>query len=152
MGEIVIVDTSILLNVLDVPGFNQDRETVFETFEQYIEEEATLLIPLGAVLETGNHIAQLSNGNQRWCYAKAFRDQIKKALTGEAPWNLVPLQDLEQLKSWLNEFPESAKGKVGLVDLSIINAWKAERKRHPLSHVRIWSLDDHLQGYHHKPG
>ena len=65
MGEIVIVDTSILLNVLDVPGFNQDRETVFETFEQYIEAEATLLIPLGAVLETGNHIAQLSNGNQR---------------------------------------------------------------------------------------
>lgn len=151
MGEIVIIDTSILLNVLRVPGFNQDRQVVFEQFKQGIEEEATLLIPQGAVLETGNHVAQLNNGNQRRRYAKGLRDQIKKALAGEAPWNLVPLRDPEQLKNCLNEFPESAERKVGLVDLSIIKMWEAERKQHPLSRVRIWSLDDHLQGYDHQP-
>ena len=152
MGVIVIVDTSILLNILDVPSFNQDREVVLGQFEQYIDQDATLLVPLGVVLEAGNHVAQLDDGNKRWRHAKKFQDQMGKALAGEAPWNLVPLPDHEQLNSWLNEFPDSASRKAGLVDLSIIKAWEAARRRHSLSHVRIWSLDDHLKGYDHEPG
>ena len=151
MGEIVIVDTSILLNILDVPGFNQDREVVLGQFEQCIDRDATLLVPLGVVLEAGNHIAQLG-GNKRRHHAKKFRDQMGKALAGEAPWNLVPLPDHTQLNGWLNDFPDSVTRKIGLVDLSIIKEWEAARQRHSLSRVRIWSLDDHLKGYDHKPG
>lgn len=65
MGEIVIVDTSILLNVLNMPGRNEQREAVLTELEQCIDDGATLLLPLGAVLEIGNHIARLANGNQR---------------------------------------------------------------------------------------
>lgn len=152
MGEIVIVDTSILLNVLNVPNFNRDRQVVLEQFRQCINRNATLLVPLGAVLEAGNHVAQLGDGNKRWHHAKRFRDQMGKALAGEAPWALVPLPDREQLKDWLQEFPDSAKRKAGLVDLSIIKAWQGACKRHPLSPVRIWSLDKDLQGYDYNPG
>ena len=147
MGEIVIVDTSILLNVLNVPGLNQDREVVFKQFAECIDRHATLLVPLGAVLEVGNHIARISDGNKRWHHAKIFRDQMGKALKGEAPWALIPLPDHKQLVSWLNDFPNSAMQGAGLVDLSIIKAWEATRERHHMSRVRIWSLDSHLQGY-----
>ena len=152
MGEIVIVDTSILLNVLNVPGRNEQREAVLTELKQCIDDGATLLLPLGAVLETGNHIARLANGNQRRTGAKVFQDRITEALAGEAPWDLVPLPDRNQLRNWLNEFPDFAAREVGLVDLSIIKAWDAARERHPSSRVRIWSLDKHLQGYDHKPG
>ena len=152
MGEIVIVDTSILLNILDVPSFNQYREVVFEQFEQCIDRDATLLVPLGVVLESGNHIAQLGDGNKRRHHAKKFRDQMGKALAGEAPWNLVPLPDHKQLNGWLNAFPDFAQGKVGLVDLSIIKEWEAACQRHSLSHVRIWSLDADLEAYDRRPG
>ena len=151
MGKILILDTSILLNVLDVPGFNQDRETVLQEFEDYINEKAIFLVPLGVILETGNHIAQLANGNRRRKFAKKFQVETRKALEGELPWTPVPLPDTNQLGSWLDEFPGSAKGGVGLVDLSIIKAWEVACRKHPLSRVCIWSLDKHLQGYDQVP-
>ena len=43
--------------------------------------------------------------------------------------------------------PVFAMRGVGLSDLSIIKAWEAACARHPTRRVRIWSLDQHLQGY-----
>lgn len=63
MPPIVIVDTSVLLNVLDVPGFNQHRVDVLERFGEFVEGAANLLLPIGAVFETGNHIAQLGGAS-----------------------------------------------------------------------------------------
>ena len=64
MPPIVIVDTSVLLNVLDVPGFNRDRGTVLDRFEELVDDGANLLLPMGAVFETGNHVAHLPGGQQ----------------------------------------------------------------------------------------
>ncbi|KKZ11148.1 MAG: hypothetical protein TQ37_07710 [Candidatus Synechococcus spongiarum 15L] len=158
MGEIVIVDTSILLNVLDVPGRNQNRKSVFRDFEACISRKATFLVPLGVVLETSNHIARISDGNKRRKHAEAFRDEMTKALAGDPSWGLILLRDgkhEQQLHSWLNGFPDEATRGIGLVDLSIIREWEAACKRHSLSRVRvrIWSLDkNHLAGYDRKPG
>lgn len=158
MEEIVIVDTSILLNVLDVPGRNQNRKSVFRDFEACISRKATFLVPLGVVLETGNHIARISDGNKRRKHAEAFRDEMvnavnANALAGDSPWSLILLRDSEQLLTWLNGFPDEATRGIGLVDLSIIREWEAACKRHSLSRVRIWSLDkNHLAGYDRKPG
>ena len=58
MLDIVIVDTSVFLNVLDVPGFNQDREADLARFRELIEAGANLLLPIAAIFEAGNHIAQ----------------------------------------------------------------------------------------------
>lgn len=132
-----------------MPGWRRCRR---RQFEQCIDRDATLLVPLGVVLEAGNHIAQLGNGDKRWHHAKKFQNQMGKALAGEVPWNLVPLPDREQLNGWLNAFPESAEREAGLVDLSIIKEWEAACRRHSLSRVRIWSLDDHLKGYDRRAG
>ena len=65
MPPIIIVDTSVLLNVLDVPGFNQDRNAVLDEFGELVDAGASLLLPMGAVFETGNHIADVRDGRQR---------------------------------------------------------------------------------------
>lgn len=64
-----------------------------------IDRDATLLVPLGVILETGNHVAQLGDDNKRRYHAKRFRGQTGKALAGEAPWSLAPLPDCKQLNS-----------------------------------------------------
>ncbi|MEL7068051.1 MAG: hypothetical protein AAFV85_21945 [Cyanobacteria bacterium J06634_6] len=62
MSAVAIVDTTILCNVLDIPTRNSDRAEVMQTLKHFLEEDTTLLLPMAAVYETGNHIAQLSNG------------------------------------------------------------------------------------------
>jgi hypothetical protein len=37
MSDIVLLDTSVYLNVLDIPGFNQKREHILNTFAHRVE-------------------------------------------------------------------------------------------------------------------
>ncbi len=39
MNSICIIDTSIFLNILDVPSRNNDKERVIRDFEEYIQSE-----------------------------------------------------------------------------------------------------------------
>ncbi len=147
MPDVVIVDTSVLLNVLDVPRRNQDRDAVLAEFKKLVEREVSLLLPMAALFETGNHIARLPNGGRRRHHAEHFCDQVRMALEGKAPWTPVPLPEPADLAQWLDEFPDHAMRKTGMGDLSIIKAWEAACTRHPNRRVRIWSLDGDLQSY-----
>jgi hypothetical protein len=63
-----LIDTSVLLNVIDVPTFNQERALILRQFRERIVRGDTFLLPYPAIVETGNHIAQL-NGNYKFTYA-----------------------------------------------------------------------------------
>lgn len=65
MPDVVIVDTTVLLNVLDIPQRNQNRSAVLAEFGALVDGSASILLPMAVVFETGNHIARLSNGRQR---------------------------------------------------------------------------------------
>ena len=130
MSDVVIVDTSVLLNVLDVPAFNQNRDEIFDQFEEIVDRGASLLLPMAAVFETGDHIADIRDGRQRRRYAGKLRDQVQGAVAGEAPWALLPPPDSEQLVGWFQSFPDHAMRGAGLSDLSIIKAWEAACARH----------------------
>ena len=58
MSSICLIDTSIFLEFLNIPNFNQNREAVMQEFREYIELGCTFLLPMATILETGNHIAQ----------------------------------------------------------------------------------------------
>ena len=94
MQTVLIIDTSVFLNALNVPGFNQRRVEVLKDLEQFIRaENVNMLLPLAAILETGNHIAQLSDGRLRREYATKFASQVRQAIQGTAPW--TPTQSIE---------------------------------------------------------
>ncbi len=150
-AEVVILDTSVLLNVLDVPGFNQKRGEIFQQFRALVDGGASLLLPMAAIFETGDHIADLSDGGLRRRYAKGFRDNIHEALDGRSPWVPTRFPDRPSLCRWLEDFPDHAMRGRGLNNLSIVKDWETACKLHQNRRVRIWSLNMLLQSYDRPP-
>ena len=71
--SIIIVDTSIFLNIIDVPGRNQRRDKILDDLAGLSKDRSvSLLLPHAAILETGNHISYLANGYDRWKFSKIF--------------------------------------------------------------------------------
>lgn len=151
MSAVAIVDTSVFLNVLDVPRRNADRIQVLTRLEALIAEGATLLLPMAAVYEAGNHIARLGDGANRRRFALHFAEQAMKAVGGEAPWRTMKAPSIEDVGKWLADFPDAAMRGASMGDHTIIKEWEEARKRTPNLRVFIWSLDDDLRGYDHKP-
>ena len=109
MSEIVLLDTSVYLNVLDVPGWNQDRADVLDEFAIRVNNEDIFLLPMATIWETGNHIADLPTGGRRRQFAVILVDDVTKALNGEAPYRPTHFPDREEFIGWLREFPDYAK-------------------------------------------
>jgi hypothetical protein len=160
MSHIVLLDTSVYLNVLDVPGCNQDREEVFREFDVCIEREDHFLLPLAVVWETGNHIADLVDGQTRRTFAQKLVNDVKRAFQGEVPYRATHFPERAEFLDWLDAFPDmtmrskSAKKQregMSLADLSIFKEWERSCALHPMSRVRIWSLDSDLSGYDRAP-
>lgn len=147
MSSIVLVDTSVLLNVLDVPGRNQDHDEVLSELGDLIEAGDLLFIPMAAIIETGNHIAHMDgDGRLRRQAAERFVQVVGDALNDVAPWKPMNFPSATHLLGWLGEFPESAMRRVGMGDLSIKKEWVQLRVKYPMSRVRVWSVDSDLHG------
>lgn len=156
MRKIVLLDTSVYLNILNVPGRNQQREQVFDDFSQSIKEQSHFLLPMATIWETGNHISRLPNGDLRYQYASLLAKDVQGALRGETPYQHTYFPDEETFGSWVNEFPEFARCNksvqkttegISLSDLSIIKEWQRTKQLNPRHRVLIWSLDSDLAGY-----
>ena len=75
---------------------------------RHIERGDILMLPAATVLETGNHIAQNGDGNQRRACATDLRDVVEQAIEG-TPWQLVPLpENPGRFASLLTDFPDYA--------------------------------------------
>jgi len=151
MSSLVLIDTSVLLNMLNVPGRNQNVAKVESALAQLIEDGDNLFIPMAAIIETGNHIAHVSGGCLRRQAAERFTTQVRQALNNEAPWKPINFPNSTDVLVWLSEFPDSAMRKVGMGDLSIRKEWERLCEQYPMSHVRVWTLDGDLHGLDHHP-
>jgi hypothetical protein len=81
---ICIVDTSILLELLGVPGFEASHEETIRAFAVRIDAGERFLLTVPAILETGNHVAQLTDGGTRRKWAMRYVDFINRALWRES--------------------------------------------------------------------
>lgn len=146
MSAIVIVDSSVLLNIIDVPGRNQRREQVLDRLAKLIDNADHLFIPMAAIVEVGNLIARVKNGALARAAAQRFVNEVRSALSGEAPWKPVNFPSNEAVLQWLDAFPESATKGIGMGDLSIKQEWESCCRRNSMSRVWVWTLDDDLAG------
>jgi hypothetical protein len=144
---IVLVDTSIFCEILEVPNMCSRVEPTRAELRQRLERGELLLLPLATIIETGNHIAQNGDGRQRRQAAERFAAQVLKALDGISPFRPTSPMDLDAMKTWLGEFPDYTMKGVGLADLSIIKEWERQRDLNQARRVLIWSLDEHLSSY-----
>jgi predicted nucleic acid-binding protein len=147
-----IVDTSVFCNILDIPGRNQHRDEAFEALEGHLNKGITLLLPLAAVYETGNHIAHIGDGGNRRKAAIRFVEQVESAINGNAPWTPTPIPDQETMIAWLDEFPDNAMREISLADLSIIKEFENQCRLHRMRRVFVWSYDADLSAYDRQGG
>ena len=154
--SVVVVDTSVLTCYLDIPHHNQEKEEVIDLLPVLVKESATLILPLATVLETGNHVAAIAEGNVRRDRAVRLVRLVTQALDPTAaatvpPWVLGEYWELDGIRAWMAEFPDNVMTGKGLADTSIIHEWRRQCVLNPSLRVYIWTYDEHLKGNDRKP-
>lgn len=102
--KVIIIDTSVMCVWLQLPGkktAGKDNAITYEYVKTYIEKEtkegAILVLPLTSIIETGNFVAQISQGRSE--IGERLANMIIDAANGTAPWVAFSQQgDL-----WTNE-------------------------------------------------
>ena len=161
MTDICILDTTILLNILDVPNRNNEKNSVMADFKTYIESNCRFIIPFVVAVEVGNHISQNGDGTMRRQAARRFVDMMQKTFNGNLPFEISDFELKLEWQKWISEFIDkagqnktAAKPNEGmsLTDLSIIKEYdslQAKNRANRNKHVKvfIWSLDSDLIAY-----
>lgn len=147
--NIRFIDTSVMMNLLEVPGRCSDSQMIKEEFGQVLDNKEVLILPIATIIETGNHIAHINNGNSRRTIASKFGEFLRKTAEGKAPWQLYGIElDKEGLLYLADNIVENAMQQVGVGDMSIIHAYEQYKSNTPgIGRIMIWSTDRHLQGY-----
>lgn len=158
MERVVFLDTSVLLNILDVPRKNGQRDAVLPRFRELAKSGVALMvIPIAAVIEVGNHIAQLADGGVRRERMEHFVRFLRQSLVGQPPW---VVSGATWDAGFLAELVEGHERRPGMVDLSsrrvgagdasILLELERYRQRSDVPSqlpVELWSLEAGLQAY-----
>ncbi len=163
MADICILDTSIILNILNVPNKNQHRIKIIDVFKTYAESNCRFIIPFVVAVEVGNHISQNGNGVTRRQTARRFVDMMQSTFSGELPFEISDFDLKGEWQVWISEFVDRAGQNktatkpnegMSLTDLSIIKEYEdieSKNKANKRKRVKvfIWSLDSDLIPYGH---
>ena len=144
------IDTSIIMNILEIPGMCSDAEAVKAEFKDAVENGETLILSFPTIIESGNHIAHIKSGTIRRDRALKFQEYLEKTANNEAPWQLYGVKlEKEDLLVLAEKFPVYAQQyEMGLGDMSIIRFYEKYKEETPaIGHIMIWTKDRHLSGY-----
>lgn len=129
MNKVLVMDTSILCVYLKVPDMNDcgsdddkwDYDRVFHKISDEMNENSTLVLPMAALIETGNHIAHANR--ERYETAKKLSEIIFKVANEEEPWAAFTFQrklwDEKGLIKLGKEWPELAARGISIGDATI---------------------------------
>ncbi|MFF6811772.1 hypothetical protein ACFZAG_18040 [Streptomyces sp. NPDC012403] len=142
------LDTSVFVELLGVPHMDGHRDEVLSEMDARLKSKVRFVLPTATVIETGNHVFQIKNGDARRKCAADFMSMLRKTANGEAPWVLHE-------RTWDGAFLTSlcdggttgmdltthaVRQQLGTGDLSIVSERDlyAARAR---AEVRIWTLE-----------
>lgn len=148
--NIRFMDTSIVMNLLEIPNRCEHAEEVKKEFLSAVQAQETMILPMATIIESGNHISHIADGNVRREKAIRFQEFLRKTANNEALWKLYGLKmDREDLLALADKFPEYALTmEMGIGDMSIIRFYEKYKKEVPaIGHIMIWSTDKHLMQY-----
>ena len=141
------IDTSIIMNLLEIPHMCADAEKIRAEFKTAVENGEILILPFSTIIESGNHIAHIADGTIRRERALKFREFLEKTANNEAPWKLYGVKlEKDDLLALAEKFPDYAlRYEMGLGDLSIIHFYQRYKEETPaVGHIMIWSTDRHV--------
>ncbi len=153
MPAVTFIDTSVLCNLVPVPGRDQHAGEVRSEMSGRLAAGERFILPITAVIETGNFIAQISDGRVRRQTAEKLSGILRLICEGKAPW---VLHDVAWDRDFLNHlldgadtsasYVEHAANQVGAGDLCIINERYHYQQRSRIR-AQIWTFDTGLAAY-----
>lgn len=157
--SLVLIDTTVFLNLLEIPHRCQNKDEIKEQFAKYPSDSNRFILPFSTIWETGNHIAQIKDGKEvRKKYANFFCVLVKKAMNGEAPFRVIDPPKNEDVLEWLASFPDAAgsgskKDEEGISwgDYTIIKTFEKLKEKMKMTSIKIWSTDRDLDHYQYTP-
>lgn len=154
MNVVIFVDTSVMVNLLNVPRRNEHHLEAINEYDRLTKlENAVFILPVATMVETGNHIAHISDGNSRFLIGQKFANLIKSAISMEECWATASEIPPNVLDTGLDIFLQTVSGGEGFGDATIIAQFEEYwTKQQPIGTMRIWSFDSHLQGFEKEGG
>lgn len=147
------IDTTILCNLIPVPGRDSDRAEVLAELQTFVSARDVLILPVTAVIEAGNFIAQVDDGRLRRSAATSLDAQLRLAVQGQTPytfhdfaWSAGFVERFLEGAGTGQTFIEHATASLGAGDLLILTELEAYRQRTRLD-VRIWTRDAQLSAH-----
>ncbi len=155
MRQVRFVDTSVLCDLLSVPGKCQDTETVRLELRQLVADGVQLVLPIATIIETGNHIAQVGDGHGRRQSAERFVKLLRATTDGVLPWVLHAVEwDESMLQLLCDGTPSTGTfvdlagaGVLGAGDLTILAEREMFANRTSGIAVGVWTHDQRLAAY-----
>lgn len=155
MRPVTFLDTSVLCELIEVPGKCQHRDEVRAEYGRRVADGEQFVVPITAVIETGNHIAQ-ADGPRREA-AERLVALLRSAMADETPFVLNQVTwDEDFLDALCNgnathqTFVDLAgNGLMGAGDVAIL----VERDQfvagsaYSATDVRVWTLKRVLGAY-----
>lgn len=151
MTTVTLIDTSVLCELLQVPGKsrpNRKAEVLAEVDQRWMAGER-FVIPVTAVIETGNHIAQ-SDGNRFEVAGRLVR-LLQVAISGESHWRVLQTQLGADFLSALCEGDSTgqslqtlAAAKVGAGDVAILVERDQLLAGSAVRSAQVWTFDEGL--------
>ena len=152
------LDTSVFVEILDVPFMNDHRADVLTEMDARLRAGVTFVLPTATVIETGNHIFQIAEGGARRRCADVFMRTLRRTAAGEAPWRLHErtwgrafLTALcDGSRTGMDLCQHAATEQLGTGDLSIVVERDLFASR-VQARVRIWTLEESMSTWAELP-
>jgi hypothetical protein len=152
-----VIDTSYLLEIYGVPTHSSERASaeIRRRVGEAGKSDASFVVPLGCILELGNHIAKLVDGSDRHRFAKKLADDVASSVEQQwGPWVIKPAVDVEEAPQLITELLARAASGVGLVDCAtarLARGLKAKYRSFGDYRVHIWTKDSALKSLEPDP-
>jgi len=151
-AKVTFIDTSVLCELLEVPGMCSQHEDIRTEFELRDDDGERFVIPITAVIETGNHIAQAA-GDRR-AAAERFVRFLAAGVSDEAPFTVHRLSWDDEFLTELcagnttgQPFIDLASAKMGAGDVAILVERDRFKRDSAYTDVQVWTLDEALAAY-----
>jgi len=151
-ATITLVDTSVLCELLQVPGKSNSARgaDVRAEVDRRWREGERFVIPVTAVIETGNHIAQ-ADGN-RYDVAGRLVRLLQVAISEESHWRVLErrlgpefLTSLCAGDSTGLSLEALAAARVGAGDIAILVERDQILATTAIRNVQVWTFDEGLK-------
>lgn len=156
MRRVELLDTSVMLNILGIPGKAGQKVEVEAEFERRRMLGTEFILPIAAVVEVGVHIERLNDGYERRTSAQRLAEVIRRSLDRDVPWSFDASVWSEELLRRLiepaGELPRGlveslATGHLQMGDLLIVGEFLRRRENVDRKYVDVdvWTFDRKLE-------